>query len=143
MKIEILSFEWNLFKSETVKSFNVMTKNWEVTILDNHTPLVTILSPSILNIVYINENGDKTEKDFAIWGGILEVSNSNAKLLIDVLVSADNLDVNEAEKAKLEALKLMDKYKNSKDKIDMEHFIAAEDMLLKSLVQLKLGNLQK
>jgi F0F1-type ATP synthase epsilon subunit len=37
-----------------------------VTILDNHTPLVTILSPSILNIVYINENGDKTEKDFAI-----------------------------------------------------------------------------
>jgi hypothetical protein len=37
----------------------------------------------------------------------------------------------------------MEKYKDSKDKIDMDKFIAAEDMLLKSLVQLKLGDLRK
>ncbi len=73
----------------------------------------------------------------------MEVSNSNVKLLIDMLVSVDNLDIDKAEEAKKEAMELMGKYKDSKDKVDMEKFIAAEDMLLKSLVQLKLGDLNK
>ncbi|MFK7779948.1 MAG: ATP synthase F1 subunit epsilon [Candidatus Gracilibacteria bacterium] len=143
MKIEILSFTGNLFKSETVESVTAMTKIGEVTILEGHTPLVTVLSPSIVSIVYTDDDGKKSEKDFAVGGGILEVSNSNVKLLIDMLVSVDNLNVDEAEKAKKEALKLMGKYKDSKDKVDMDKFIAAEDMLLKSLVQLKLGDINK
>jgi F0F1-type ATP synthase epsilon subunit len=60
-----------------------------------------------------------------------------------MLVSVDNLDIDKAEEAKKEAMELMGKYKDSKDKVDMEKFIAAEDMLLKSLVQLKLGDLNK
>jgi len=143
MKIEILSFTWNLFKSETVESVTAMTKIWEITILEGHTPLVTVLNPSIVSIVYINEAGEKKEKDFAVWWGVLEVSNSSVKLLIDMLVSIDNLDIDWAERAKKEAIDLMNKYKDSKDKVDMEKFIAAEDMLLKSLVQLKLGDLNK
>jgi hypothetical protein len=55
-----------------------------------------------------------------------------------MLVSAENLDREKAEQAKQDALKMMEKYKGSKDKIDMEKFIEAEDMLFKSLAQLKL-----
>ncbi len=143
MKIEILSFTWKLFKSENVKSVTAQTKVWEVTILDDHTPLVSVLSPSIVSIVYIDKAGKEAEKDFAVWGGILEVSNSNVKILIDMLVSVDDLNIDEAEKAKKDAMELMNKYKDSKDKVDMEKFIAAEDMLLKSLVQLKLSDVNK
>lgn len=143
MKIEILSFTWNLFKSDTVESVTAMTKVWEITILDWHTPLVTVLSPSVVSIVYFDETWKKTEKDFAVWWWILELANSKVKLLIDMLVTIENLDVEWAEKAKKEALILMEKHKDSKDKIDMDKFIAAEDMLLKSLVQLKLGDLNK
>jgi F0F1-type ATP synthase epsilon subunit len=60
-----------------------------------------------------------------------------------MLVTVDNLDVENAQKAKEEAMKLMEKYKNAKDKIDMDRFIEAEDMLLKSLAQLKLSDLNK
>jgi F0F1-type ATP synthase epsilon subunit len=59
MKIEILSFAGNLFKSETVESVTAMTKVWEITILEGHTPLVTVMNPSIVNIVYIDDAGEK------------------------------------------------------------------------------------
>jgi hypothetical protein len=36
----------------------------------------------------------------------------------------------------------MEKYKDSKDKVDMERFIQAEDMLLKSIAQLKLSEIK-
>jgi F0F1-type ATP synthase epsilon subunit len=69
---------------------------------------------------------------------VLEVSNSNVKILIDMLVSVDDVDVDKAEEAKKKALATMEKYKNAKDKIDMEKFIEAEDMLMKSVAKLKL-----
>ncbi len=142
MKLEILSFTWNLFKSEDVISVTAMTKVWEITILENHTPLVTVLKPSTISVVY-NKDWVKTEEDFAIGWGILEVSHGSIKVLIDMLVWVNELDLDKAEKARLEALALMEKYKDSKDKVDMEKFIEAEDMLLKSVAQLKLWDLKK
>jgi len=59
-----------------------------------------------------------------------------------MLVSSENLDAEKAEKARQEAITLMEKYKNSKDKVDMEKFIEAEDMLFKSIAQLKLSNIK-
>ncbi len=143
MKLEILSFNGNLFKSDTVESVTATTKVWDITILDDHIPLVTVLNPSIISIVYVNDLWEKSEKDFAVWWWVLEVSNSIVKILIDMLVTVDTLDIDKAETAKRDALALMEKYKNTKDKIDMEKFIEAEDMLLKSIAQLKLWNLGK
>jgi hypothetical protein len=37
----------------------------------------------------------------------------------------------------------MDKYKHAKDRVDMEKFIEAEDLLLKSIAQLKLYDLKR
>jgi len=143
MKLEILSFTWKLFKSDTVESVTAMTKVGEVTLLDNHTPLVTVLNPSIISIIYIDDTWLKTQKDFAIWGWVLEVSDSYVKVLIDMLVSIDDVDIDHAEKARKNALDQMEKYKWAKDKVDMDKFIAAEDMLLKSVAQLKLSELWK
>ena len=143
MKLEILSFTWNLFRSETVEQVTAMTKVWEITILDNHAPLVTVLKPSVISIVYIDESWVKSEKDFAIGWWVLEVSDSSVKVLIDMLVSIDEVDVDAAEKAKKDALAMMEKYKDAKDKVDMEKFIEAEDMLFKSVAKLKLSDISK
>ena len=142
MKLEILSFTWNLFRSETVEQVTAMTKVGEVTLLENHTPLVTVLKPSIISIIYTDESWVKSEKDFAIGGWVLEVSNSSVKVLIDMLVSVEDVDVEHAEKAKKDALAMMEKFKDAKDKVDMEKFIEAEDMLLKSVAKLKLGEIK-
>ena len=142
MKLEILSFNWKLFKSHNVVSITATTKMWEITVLDNHIPLITTLKPSVLRVVHMDENNMRQEEDFAIWGGILEVSNSSAKILIDMLVSVNDVNIDLAQKAKQEALAMMEKYKDSKDRVDMEKFIEAEDMLLKSIAQLKLSEVK-
>ena len=143
MKLEILSFEWDVFKSDDVVSVNVMTKNGEITILDNHMPIITSINPGVLFIQYKEKDTGKTlHTEFAVWRGVLEVGHNSSKILIDMLVSSENLDTQKAEEARLEALKLMEKYKNSKDKVDMEKFIEAEDMLFKSIAQLKLWSIK-
>jgi F0F1-type ATP synthase epsilon subunit len=62
--------------------------------------------------------------------------------MADMLVDIDDLDTAKAERARKEALKLMEKYRDAKDKVDMDKFIEAEDMLLKSIAQLKLSELR-
>jgi len=140
MKLEILSFTWNLFKSDTVESVTAMTKVGEVTILDNHAPLVTVLQPSVISLVYTNEVWIKSNKDFAIGWWVLEVSDSYVKVLIDMLVSVEDVDVEHAEQARKNALEMMEKFKDAKDKVDMDKFIAAEDTLMKSVAKLKLSD---
>lgn len=142
MKLEILSFSGKLFKSRNVVSVNCMSKIWEITVLDNHESLITALSPCVINVVYIDEDNTKKEVNFAVWSGVLEFSHNSMKILIDLLVSVDDLDVDSVEKARQEALKTMDKYKNSQDKVDMEKYVEAQDLLLKSLAQLKLWKIR-
>lgn len=55
-----------------------------------------------------------------------------------MLVTVHDVNLDLAEKARLSALETMEKYKDSKDRIDMERFVEAQDMLLKSIAQLKL-----
>lgn len=142
MKLEILSFNWKLFKSEQVSSVTAVTKAWEITVLNNHTPLITALKPSVLKVVHTDQNNISKEEHFAIWWWLLEVANSNMKILIDMLVSVDEVSADTALEARKRAEEMMEKYRNSKDKVDMEKFIEAEDMLLKSIAQLKLSEIK-
>ncbi|MBW7954313.1 ATP synthase F1 subunit epsilon [Candidatus Gracilibacteria bacterium] len=142
MKLEILSFNGKLFKSREVVSVTALTTSGEITVLDKHIPLITRLKPSVLKVIFKDENNITQTENFAIGGGVLEVANSSMKILIDMLVLANDLDTEMAEKARQKAVETMEMYKNSKDKVDMEKFVEAEDLLLKSLAQLKLGNLR-
>ncbi len=143
MKLKILSFSWESFTSSKVISITLKTKLWELTILDKHSPLIASIIPSTLYIYYFDENNMKQREDFAIWSGVIEVKNSSVKILADMLVDVEHVDKTKAEEAREKALKLMDKYKKSKNRIDMEKFIEAEDALLKSIAKLKLANLKK
>jgi hypothetical protein len=61
----------------------------------------------------------------------------------DMLIDIEDISIEQAEHARIFALELMQKYKDSSDRMDMERFIEAEDMLLKSIAQLKLYDLKK
>ena len=63
--------------------------------------------------------------------------------MADMLIDVEEVDVDQAEQAKKRALALMEEFKHAKDRVDMEKFIEAEDMLLKSIAQLKLYDLRK
>jgi len=142
MELKILSFGGEEFSSDSVTSATLMTGIGEITVLEDHAPLLTSIKPSTMYVVYLDKHGTEKRDDFAIWSGVVEVSNSSVKIMADMLVDIDDLDLDQAERARSEAVALMEKYKNAQDKVDMEKFIEAEDMLLKCIAQLKLGNMK-
>lgn len=111
--------------------------------LDNHSPLITSVKPSALFLTLKDENGVLSRNDFAVGSGVVEVRNSKVKILSDMLVDMQEVDYEKAELARQRALDLMEKYKHSKDRVDMEKFIEAEDNLLKSIAQIKLHEMRK
>lgn len=139
MKLKIYSFSWENFISDDVNSLSFMSSEWELTIMENHSPLLTNLKPSDINIV-INKDWKKIEENFAIWKWIVEVSSNNIKIMTDMFLEMWKINFEEAESARKKALELMKKY--SEDKVNMEKYIEAEDMLLKSIAQLKIFSLK-
>ena len=143
MKLTILSFDGKKIEKDNVVSITLMTKSWEITVLDKHSPLITSVKPSTMFFVFTDENNIEQRDDVAIWNWVVEVSNSNVKVMIDMLVDIEDLDLEPARRAKADALEIMQQYKDSDDHLDMKKFIEAEDNLLKSIAQLKLYDIKK
>ena len=141
MKLQVLSFSWKAFENENVNSVTVTTRTGEITVLDHHMPIVSALRPSVLYIKYNDVNNIEQREDYAIGGGIIEVGSDWVKVMADMLVDIDEVDRDEAEAAKQRALDLMKKYAAAENKMEMEQFIEAEDLLQKSIAQLKLYKL--
>lgn len=79
MKLRILSLKGVEFDGEA-ESFNVKTESGEITILDHHRPLVTILKKGRSVITKMNK--EKVYID--IKAGFLEMNKKNElKVLID------------------------------------------------------------
>ena len=143
MELKILSFEWEHFLNKRVVSVTLLTWVGEITVLENHEPLMTYVEPSTLYVVFKDENNIEYRDDFAVWRWVVEINWKEIKILTDMLTDIKNLDIDKVKRAKLKAKELMEKYKDSSDKMDMVKFIEAEDSLLKSIVQLKLYDIKK
>jgi len=72
MKLNIISLRKTEYEGEAV-SVNVKTTSGEITVLDNHRPLVTELESG--EVIVAKENGDKL--NFNIESGFLEVGEDN------------------------------------------------------------------
>jgi len=78
MKVFVYSLERILYEGE-VKSLTVKTSGGEITILDNHRPLITDILKSVLKVIDLNNK----EHYFRTSSGFLEVNNLNeVKVLI-------------------------------------------------------------
>lgn len=142
MKLKMISFSWESFNSDKVISITLKTSDGEITILDNHEALIASIIPSTMYLIYKDNNWALKRDDYALWKWIVEVSNNEAKIMADMLVDIEDLNIEFAERAKNKAIEIMEKYKDSVDKIEMAKYIEAEDMLLKSIAQLKLSDMK-
>ncbi len=143
MELKILSFEWESFLNKRVVSVTMLTWVGEITVLENHEPLMTYVEPSTLYVVFKDENDIDRRDDFAVWRWVVEVNGKEIKILTDMLTDIKDLDVDKIKRAKLKAKEIMEKYENSSDNVNMAKFIEAQDALLKSIAQLKLYDIKK
>ena len=77
MRITIASLKGIQFEGEGA-SLNVKTASGEITVLDNHRPLLTLLKPGPVII----RNQDGTRRELEICGGFLEVGLKNELYLL-------------------------------------------------------------
>jgi len=79
MELKVLSLKGVEYEGE-ITSFNVQTTSGEITVLDHHRPLITILKKG--RAIITNMENSKTELE--INSGFLEVSPDNQiNVLID------------------------------------------------------------
>jgi len=79
MKLGVYSLQKVLFQGDA-KSVNCNTRSGEITILDHHEPLISILEKGTIKIV--DNNGQ--ESYIPVSSGFLEVdSGSQAKILVE------------------------------------------------------------
>ena len=78
MKLGIYSLKKTLFEGEA-RSINCKTAAGEITVLDNHRPLISILKEGILKII----DAEGKEHYIPTSSGFLEVRPNDAKLLIE------------------------------------------------------------
>ncbi len=79
MKLTIYSLKGIEFQGEA-EAFNVKTQSGEITVLDNHRPLITLLKKGTAKI--INRDGSSVTKE--INSGFLEVQQ---KSVVDALIN--------------------------------------------------------
>jgi F-type H+-transporting ATPase subunit epsilon len=79
MKLNVYSLKKILFEGEA-SSVNCKTVSGEITILDNHRPLISMLVPGVLKIT----DAEQKESYFPVKSGFLEVQGGNqVRFIID------------------------------------------------------------
>ncbi len=78
MKLSIYSLKKILFQGEA-ESINCKTASGEITVLEHHRPLISVLKEGVIKII----DKDKKEHYIPVNSGFLEVKSSNARLLVD------------------------------------------------------------
>ena len=126
MKLIITSIKKRVLETEDCKQITIPTKAWEITILDNHEPILSALKPGIMTVTLKWET-----QMYAIWGGVLETDGKTLNIIADMVADWSSLDIEEIQKKKEEAKNLMEKYREENKNMDMDYYIELETQFLK------------
>lgn len=79
MKLAVFSLKNVIFEGEAL-SLNCKTDAGDITVLDNHQPLIASLAPGTVSII----DSEKKEEYFPIRSGFIHVQTGNAvRLIVD------------------------------------------------------------
>ncbi|MCA9341043.1 ATP synthase F1 subunit epsilon [Candidatus Saccharibacteria bacterium] len=113
------------------------TLDGEIAVFPGHEPLVGVATPGAIVVRYKKDDDEKHLDYFAISGGVIQVSPSLVRVLVDEADSGE--DIIEAEsKAALE--RALAHQKNAKDSIELEKATAMVD---RHAVRLKVAGLRR
>ena len=128
IKFKIITPEKIVFEDNEVDVLVIPTKEGEITVLPNHIPLVSLLSPGELKI-----KKEKEEIPLAISSGYLEVEKeSRVTILVDTAERVEEIIEERAEEAKKRAEALL-----KEKRIDSKEFARITAKLEKELARLK------
>jgi F-type H+-transporting ATPase subunit epsilon len=132
MKLTVVTPYGTKFSNEGVESVTIPTEAGVITVLDEHVPLISILSPGEIVI----QKSDGSEEILAVSRGVVEVKAENhVAILADTAESADEIDVDRA----LEAKKAAEEMLQQKSDIEDIEFANIMSKLEKELARINVG----
>lgn len=129
IQCDIVTQERLVFSGD-VDSVNLPGTEGRMGILPNHSPLLTALD---FGEVIVRRGG--REEYFAIGGGFLEVQPDKVTILADSAEQADEIDVERAERARLQAEEIM----RTGVKDDPDRIAAVRASLLRAQARVEVG----
>lgn len=109
----------------------------EIGVFPGHEPLVTMAVPGALVVRYKKGDPDSALEYFAISGGIIEITQTAVRVLVDEADHGDDIVVVESQAALERAMKLKSEAKNQ---VDIDH---ARELIDRHTVRLQVVGLRR
>jgi F-type H+-transporting ATPase subunit epsilon len=136
MKFELVSLDGVKFSAQAY-SIILPTASGQVTILPGHEPLLSVVVPGVIAIRRDKSDPDYHVEHYATYGGVLEVTDEGARVLVDEATHGDDINIAEAEKAHQAAL---DMRKSASNQVDLDK---AQSMVDRHAVRLEVAHLRR
>ncbi len=120
-----------------VYSAQLPTAAGEITVLAKHEPLMSVLVPGIITIRRTAGSPSHEWERYATFGGVLEVKRGTVKVLVDEADHGDEINEQEAERAREAAEHLL---KNAKNQVELNQ---AQALMDRQSVRLQVAQLKR
>ena len=136
MKLELITLTGEKLSTE-VYEVTLPTRAGEISVFPGHETLTTIATDGVLYVRRKKSDVDAAREVFAINGGVVQISPSLVRILVDEAEAADELVAHEIEEALARAKKLRDE---AKDAVSISE---AEALMNRAAVRLRVANLRR
>lgn len=115
----------------------IPTAAGEIGVFPGHEPLVTLAVPGAITVRYHKGDADDKQDFFAISGGVVQISQTAVRILVDEADHGDDIVEAESKAALAHAIELRD---NAKDQLALEK---AHELVDRHTVRLKVSALRR
>ena len=122
---------------QPIYSAMIPTTDGEISVFPSHEPLVTLARPGVITVRFRPEDPDDLLEYFAISGGVVQVDQTQIRVLVDEADHGDDIIEAESQAALERAMKQRDE---SADQIEREN---ARQLIDRHLVRLKVADLKR
>lgn len=136
MNFQLVTLEGVKFK-EDAYSITLPTASGEITVYPAHEPLISVLKPGVVTVRKSKNDPDQLLEHFATYGGVLEVTSEGVTVLVDEADADEEINLQEAEKARTAAEEML---KNAKNQVELDK---AQSLVDRHAVRLQVANLRR
>jgi F-type H+-transporting ATPase subunit epsilon len=122
---------------EDIYEITAPTAAGPISVFPGHEALVSVAIPGALAVRYKKGDPDTALEYFAISGGVIEVSQTAVRVLVDEADHGDDIIVAESQAALDRAMKLRSE---AKSQVDIDH---AKELIDRHTVRLQVANLRR
>ena len=136
MKLQLVTLDGVKFEADAY-SIVLPTAAGEITVLPGHEPLLGVVVPGVITIRKDRHDPDYHLEHFATYGGVVEVTRSSVRVLVDEATHGDEINEAEAQKAHDVAIALR---KEAREQIELDK---AQELVDRQAVRLKVAQLRR